>query len=127
MTALQFVGSRITKWDTGTVDTGAHNASSGLFVLGGPVRRLDGLDLRALQMQMTRGEEVVSKGTGAACLGNPLNAMAWLAGELARRKRPLRAGDVVLSGALGPMVPVNPGDAFETNIAGLGTVSARFA
>jgi 2-keto-4-pentenoate hydratase len=64
-----------------------------LFVLGGPVRRLDGLDLRALQMQMTRQQEVVSKGTGAACLGNPLNAMAWLASELVRRKRPLRAGE----------------------------------
>jgi 2-keto-4-pentenoate hydratase len=53
--------------------------------------------------------------------------MAWLASELARRERPLRAGDVVLSEAIGPMVPVNPGDAFEANVGGLRTVSARFA
>ena len=63
----------------------------------------------------------------AACLGSPLNAMAWLASELARRERPLRAGDVVLSGGHWPMVPVNPGDAFEANVGGLRTVSARFA
>ena len=104
-------GSRI--GTIGIVDTIADNASSGLFILGGPVRRLDGLDLRAVQMQMTRQGEVVSKGTGAACLGNPLNAMAWLAGELARRKRPLRAGDIGLLGSLGPMAAVNPGDVFE--------------
>jgi 2-keto-4-pentenoate hydratase len=127
MPALEIVGSRITNWDIGIVDTVADNASSGLFVLGGPVRKLDGLDLRALQMQMTRRDEVVSKGSGAACLGNPLNAMAWLAGELARRERRLRAGDIVLSGALGPMAAVNPGDVFEATMTGLGKVSARFA
>jgi 2-keto-4-pentenoate hydratase len=97
MPALEIVGSRITNWDLGIVDTVADNASSGLFVLGGPVRRLDGLDLRGLQMQLIRRNEVVSKGTGAACLGSPLNAMASLASELSRRKRPLRAGEIVLS------------------------------
>jgi 2-keto-4-pentenoate hydratase len=127
MPAIEIVGSRVANWDISIVDTIADNASSGLFVLGGPVRRLDSLDLRALQMQMTKRDEVVSKGSGAACLGNPLNAMAWLAGELVRRKRPLRAGDVVLSGALGPMAAVSPGDAFEATVRGLGTVSARFA
>jgi 2-keto-4-pentenoate hydratase len=127
MPALEVVDSRISNWDIGIVDTVADNASSGLFVLGGPIRKLDGLDLRSLQMLMRRRDEVVSKGSGSACLGNPLNATAWLAGELVRRKKPLRAGDIVLSGALGPMVTVNRGDSFEVTIAGLGTVSAQFA
>lgn len=127
MPALEIVGSRITNWDIGIVDTVADNASSGLFVLGGPVRRLDGLDLRSMQMKMTRRDDVVSQGSGAACLGNPLNAVAWLASELSRRERPLRAGEIILSGALGPMVAVAPGDVFEASVSGLGTITARFA
>jgi 2-keto-4-pentenoate hydratase len=126
MPALEIVGSRIKKWDISIVDTIADNASSGLFVVGRDKRRLEGLDLREVVMRMTRHGDVVSEGKGAACLDNPLNAVAWLAGELGRRGRPLRAGDIVLSGALGPMVQVNPGDEFEATITGLGTVSARF-
>jgi 2-keto-4-pentenoate hydratase len=95
-------------------------------VLGSEPVPLDGLDLVACAMTMSRGDEVVSKGTGADCLGDPLLAVAWLAATARDRGRPLRAGEVVLSGALGPMVPVAAGDHFRAHIGGLGDVAARF-
>ena len=70
---------------------------------------------------------MVSTGTGASILGHPLAAVAWLAAAVRDRGRPLRAGEVVLSGSLGPMVPVAPGDAFHADITGVGQVSAIFA
>ena len=124
--ALEIVDSRIADWDIDIVDTVADNASSGLFVLGAQRREPDGLDLADCTMTMWRGQQVVSRGTGAACLGNPLSAVAWLAGTAHRYGRPLRAGEIVLSGALGPMVPVVPGDGFRAEISGLGEVSATF-
>jgi 2-keto-4-pentenoate hydratase len=130
--ALEIVDSRIADWDIDIVDTVADNASSGLFVLGDRRQGLGHLDLADCVMTMRKGGaggeggDVVSTGTGAACLGHPLAAVAWLAAAVRDRGNPLRAGEVVLSGALGPMVSVAPGDVFLADISGVGQVGATF-
>ncbi len=124
--ALEIVDSRIAGWDIRLVDTIADNASSGLYVLGTDPRPLRDLDLPGAAMTMTAGGEVVSTGRGAACLGDPCAALLWLARTAREFGTPLRAGDLVLSGALGPMVPVAANTTYEATIEGLGTVRAAF-
>ena len=125
--AVEVVDSRIENWKISLIDTVADNASSAAFVLGSKPVKLENLDLVNCKMTMTRGDEVVSTGVGKACLANPLNAAVWLADEMVRRGRPLLAGDIVLTGALGPMVVAHPGDEFKVEIEGFGSVVAAFA
>ncbi|WP_427925210.1 2-keto-4-pentenoate hydratase [Streptomyces sp. cg40] len=125
--ALEIVDSRVRNWDISLVDTVADNASCGLYVLGGRPVPLTAVDLRAVTMAMSRNGETVSEGTGGDCLGSPLTAAVWLASALAERGDPLRAGDLVLTGALGPMTPAAPGNSFEAHISDLGPVRVRFA
>ncbi len=124
--AIEIVGSRITKWDIRITDTIADNGSSGLYVLGQSPKRLGEFDPRLCGMFLTRNNELVSTGAGAACMGSPLNATLWLARKMAEVGEPLGPGDVVLSGGLGPMVNAAPGDTFEAQINGLGSVRANF-
>lgn len=124
--ALEIVGSRIANWNIRLVDTVADNASSSAWVVGASPKKLGELDLRACAMTLDRDGEVVSTGTGAACLGHPLNAVLWLARTMARVGAPLKAGQLVLSGALGPMVPVEAGKTYTAHIDGLGSVTAVF-
>lgn len=125
--AIEIVGSRIQNWDISIVDTIADNASSGLFALGSTPVSIKDFDLRLCGMVMERRGEQVSVGAGQACLGNPLNAVLWLAKTFAQQGQPLKAGDLILTGALGPMVAVLPGDNIEARISGLGSVQVSFA
>lgn len=124
--AIEIVDSRIAEWRIDIFDTIADNASSGLFVLGdSPVKPAE-LDLRLCGMVLERNGEPLAFGAGAACLGNPLNALGWLVAKMAEVGRPLGEGDIILSGALGPMLPVAAGDRIEARIEGLGAVRVDF-
>ena len=124
--AIEIVGSRIAKWDITILDTIADNASSGLYVLGTRPVGLHEIDLRLCGMVMENRGDQVSIGAGVACLGNPLNAALWLARKMVDVGMPLMAGDTIMTGALGPMAPVTPGDVVEVRISGLGSVRAVF-
>jgi 2-keto-4-pentenoate hydratase len=124
--AIEIVDSRIEGWKIGILDTIADNASSARYVLGPERRRVEGLDLRLCGMVLEKNGEVSSLGVGAACLGHPLLAALWLARTMATHGEPLREGDVILSGALGPMVGVSSGDRVSATIQGLGSVSVSF-
>ncbi len=124
--AIEVVDSRIRNWEISIVDTIADNASSARYVLGTTPRLLTDIDVREVVMAMDRDGTEVSAGRGEACLGNPVNAVVWLANALAARGDFLRAGDVVLSGALGPMARVEQPGRYEARIDGLGIARVRF-
>lgn len=124
--AIEVVGSRIENWNIRITDTIADNASSGLFVLGTTPRLLRDLDLAQCGMVMERRGDQISLGAGRACLGNPLNAARWLADVMVAVGRPLMAGDILMTGALGPMSVVSAGDVVDARINGLGAVRAVF-
>ncbi len=124
--ALEIVDSRVRDWRISIVDTVADNASSGLFVLGDARVVPAEAEIVNCTMRMTANGTMVSAGRGGACLGSPYAAGQWLARQMIEMGRPLRAGDIVLSGALGPMVTVQPHTTYEARIEGIGSVSVSF-
>lgn len=125
--AIEVCGSRIADWDITFGDTVADNASAGLYVLGTERKTLAEVTPRDVEMSMAVTDQEESTGTGAACMGDPIEAVAWLARKAREFGEPLRAGQVVLSGALGPMRAVAPGAQVDVEISGLGTVSVSFS
>lgn len=125
--ALEIVDSRITDWDISITDTVADNASSGLFVLSDHRVPLTDFAPVEVSMVLNKDGQRASSGEGSACLGDPLNALVWLSRTAAVYGQPLRAGDIVLSGALGPMVAVEPGSQVTAELSVLGSVSVSFS
>ena len=124
--AIEIVDSRIKEWNIGIIDTVADNASAGAFVLGSKPAYPEDFDHELCGMVLEKNGEVVSTGAGCACMGNPFAAAVWLADEMNRRGTPLEAGDLILTGALGPMVTVQKNDYISAEISGVGQVNVRF-
>jgi 2-oxopent-4-enoate/cis-2-oxohex-4-enoate hydratase len=126
MACFEIVDSRIRDWKIKIQDTVADNASCGVFVLGDKLVDPRGVDLNTCGMVLEKNGEIVATGAGAAALGAPVNAVAWLANTLGRLGIPLKAGEVILSGSLAIMVPVKAGDSLRVTIGGIGGCSVRF-
>lgn len=124
--ALEIVDSAIAEWKINLFDTIADNASCALYVLGDQPVSVSSTNLSDVPMSMTCNGHLVSSGTGTACLGNPLRAAYWLAATMSRRGEPLKAGETILSGALGPMVSVSHGQYVQASFGPLGHVGCFF-
>lgn len=127
MACFEIVDSRIRDWKIRIQDTVADNASCGVFVLGDRLVDPRQLDLVTTGMVLEKNGRVVGTGAGAASMGSPAIAVAWLANTLGRLGMGLKAGEVILSGALSAMVPVVAGDNLRVSIAGIGGCSIRFS
>ncbi|MGA2990267.1 MAG: fumarylacetoacetate hydrolase family protein [Candidatus Korobacteraceae bacterium] len=124
--AIEIVDSRVQNWDARILDAVADNASAAMFVLGTQPRSLRNLDVVHCGLVMERRGEPVVTGTAANVMGNPLRSVLWVAAMAVRAGHALKAGDTILSGALGPMTSASAGDAFEARISGLGSVRVSF-
>jgi 2-oxopent-4-enoate/cis-2-oxohex-4-enoate hydratase len=123
---FEIVDSRIDRWDIGILDTVADNASCGVFVLGDRKADPRDLDLALVTMEAKRNGEPAASGAGAAVQGHPCNAVAWLANTLGHLGIPFLAGEVILSGSLGALIPVAAGDRLDMRIDGIGGCSTSF-
>lgn len=123
---FEIVDSRIANWRIRIEDTVADNASCGVFALG--ETRIDPrqLDLASVELTMQLNGQPAGSGLGAAVQGHPCAAVAWLANTLGKLGIPFRRGEIILSGALAPLVPVGAGDRIDMHISGLGSASLCF-
>lgn len=123
---FEIVDSRIKDWKIKIQDTVADNASCGVFVIGDQHTDPRTLDLAAVRMEMLKNGEPCGEGLGSAVQGHPAEAVAWLANTLGRFGIPFRKGELILSGALAPLVPAASGDRFEMRIERMGGCSIAF-
>ncbi|MFC8662272.1 2-keto-4-pentenoate hydratase [Streptomyces sp. NPDC057199] len=120
--AIDVLDSRYSGYSFTLADVVADNASAAGYLLGGQATSPSGIDLALTGVVLEKNGSVVSTATGAAALGHPAAAVAWMVRALAARGRGLKAGQVVLSGALTEAIAVSAGDTVVARFNTLGSV-----
>lgn len=123
---LEIIDSRIAEWKIGLIDTVADNGSSAMVVVGEQLTEINGIDLRSVGMTLFKNGEMVATGSGAAALGHPAHAIAWLANKLNEFGITLKAGELILPGALSAAIAVEAGDTVSAQFGSVGSVSVTF-
>ncbi len=124
--AIEIVDSRVKDWKIKLCDTIADNGSSAKFVLGSKMTPISEVDMRLTGMTLEKNGELVNSGTCAEVLGNPAAAVAWIANKLAAFDMELKAGSIVMAGALTAAQAVERGDSFTVNFYGMGSLTVKF-
>ncbi len=123
---FEVVDSRIENWDVQAVDTIADNGSSGRFVIGNSKALPGSVDINTCSMTLFSNTEVIASACALDSLGDPIEHAVWLATKLAAIGAPLKAGDILLTGALAPMIDVKAGGDYKAVFEGLGSVAISF-
>ncbi|MGB1088507.1 MAG: fumarylacetoacetate hydrolase family protein [Alphaproteobacteria bacterium] len=126
MACFEIVDSRIKDWQIKIEDTVADNASCGVFLIGPDKVDPRGIDLAAVTVEVTKNGKLLSQGIGSSVQGSPLASVAWLANTLGRYDIPFKAGEVILSGSLVPLEPVQKGDHMRMMLSGIGALEVDF-
>ncbi len=125
MAAIEIIDSRFSGFKFRLPDVVADNGSAASLVLGPVARAPKTLgDLRLIGCVVRDGGEIVATAAGAAVLGHPAQAVAWLATRLARSGRSIPAGSIILSGALTDARAIGAGGHVAAELDGLGIVEA---
>ncbi|WP_404454996.1 2-keto-4-pentenoate hydratase [Virgibacillus necropolis] len=123
---LEIIDSRVSDWEIKLADTIADNGSSAKVVIGNQTSSLNQIDLRTNSMVLSKNGEMIATGAGAAALGHPAEAIAWLANKLYEFDITLKKDELILPGALSGAVAVATGDKIEANFGSLGNVTVHF-
>ncbi|WP_226036061.1 2-keto-4-pentenoate hydratase [Aquibacillus saliphilus] len=124
--AVEIIDSRIRDWKIKFEDTVADNGSSAGAIIGKDSKQLSEIDLPEVKMSLYKNDQSIDTAYGSAVMGNPVEAVAWLANEVGAYDISLDAGEVILAGALSKAIPIEDGDHFKAVFENLGTVSATF-